>query len=243
MPRAGCGAARRARPLFVAAVVAVAGPTGCTAGSGDPVGPSGAAAIRFVDAAGVSGIPVQDTRSWGSTWADFVGDDGWPDLFVNRHGRYPWLLANNEGRFELMQEDFYAGFFDRHGCVWGEATGDGLIDLYCPQGADEGVGEGPNQLQAQTPSGFADIAARVGVDDPGGRGRSANWMDADGDNDLDLFVGNKLRPEHTNLFFTNTGEGFRPADVGLNDTLRTVNSTWADWDVDGDPDLLVLQYP
>ena len=200
--------------------------------------------LRFINVTDQVGLPTQTTRSWGSVWADFHGGDGLPDLFVNRHGRFPWLLANGHDGFTLLEEDFYPEFVDRHGCAWGEANGDGLIDFLCTQGADEGRGTGPKQLQIQTADGFVDQAPQLGVANPFGRGRSANWLDVDLDGDLDIFLGNKFRPpEQSNILFENLGGRFRQATVGLEADLKTVNSTWSDWDGDGDPDLLVMQYP
>jgi hypothetical protein len=162
---------------------------------------------------------------------------------VSRHARIPFLLANNGGSFALMNEDFYPSYFDRHGCAWGEANGDGDLDFFCTQGANEGTGEGTDQLLIATRRGWEDRAEQLNVGDPLGRGRSVNWLDFDGDGDLDLFVGNKRRPERGNLLFSNQGDGFRKTEAGVSQKLLTVNSTWADWDLDSDPDLLVMQYP
>ncbi len=154
------------------------------------------------------------------------------------------MLANGPEGFTLLEEDFYPEFVDRHGCAWGEANGDGLIDFLCTQGADEGQGTGPKQLQIQTAEGFIDRAQQLGVANPFGRGRSTNWLDFDLDGDLDIFLGNKFRPPgQSNILYENLGGRFRQTVVGLEAGLKTVNSTWADWDTDGDPDLLIMQYP
>ncbi len=86
-----------------------------------------------------------------------------------------------------------------------------------------------------------DRARGFGVRDRHGRGRTVNWIDHDGDRDLDIFVGNHHRPNHPNVMFENLRGRFRRAAVGVGHELATVSSTWADWDADGDPDLLVLQ--
>jgi hypothetical protein len=172
---------------------------------------------------------------------------------VGRHHAPPDLLANDEGFYEPIRADFVSpeGYVstdgdeavDRHNCAWGEANGDGQPDLYCAQGADHGFGTGPNQLLFRRGKTFVDRARRWGVSDELGRGRSVNWIDYDGDGDLDLFVGNLDRPGAPNVMFQNRGGRFRRVDVGLGRELSTVSSSWADWDVDGDPDLMVLQYP
>jgi VCBS repeat protein/ASPIC/UnbV protein len=192
--------------------------------------------------------------TWGALWADYDGN-GYPDLFIGRHEDAPDFLANDGGRYSPLEIDFVRppGYepldgergVDRHSCAWGEADGDGEPDLYCDVGANRGTGLGPNMLLLQRDDGFEDVAGALGVSYPYGRSKSVNWLDHDGDGDLDLFVGNALRFDRStpNVLFERTDTGFAKADVGLDDRLVTMSSSWADWDLDGDPDLLVLMYP
>lgn len=199
-------------------------------------------------------LKVKPRDTWGALWADYDGN-GYPDLFIGRHEGPPDLLANERGRYSRLRVDFVhppgydpieqKSWVDRHSCAWGEANGDGRPDLYCDVGANRGTGVGPNQLLLQRGNGFHDVARRLGADDRWGRSKSVNWLDYDGDGDLDLFVGNALRVDRSapNSLFERTESGFMRSDAGLQDELQTMSSSWADWDVDGDPDLLVLQYP
>jgi FG-GAP-like repeat len=199
-----------------------------------------------------SSVVPRDT--WGALWADYDGN-GYPDLFIGRHEGPPDFLSNDHGIFSRLPVDFVRppGYdtrdgdkrVDRHSCAWGEADGDGRLDLYCAVGANRGMGLGPNQLLVQRDSGFNDVAHGLDVADPSGRGKSVNWMDYDGDGDLDLFVGNARRFDRPapNAVFERAEKGFVRSRAGLEDQLVTMSSSWADWDVDGDPDLLVLQYP
>lgn len=210
--------------------------------------------LRFRDVtADTRGPRVVPTYSWGALWADYDGN-GFPDLMLGRHGR-PELLSNRDGAFApvdagLVNPEGYRALdddrgVDRHGCAWGESNGDGLPDLYCDVGADRGVGIGPNQLFVQGSGGFEETGRSLGVEDRYGRSKSVNWLDHDLDGDLDLFVGNARRQDRVapNSLFERTGSGFVRADAGLADELVTMSSAWADWDLDGDPDLLVFQYP
>ena len=197
----------------------------------------------FVDITSQAGL-IDATRTWGSSWNDY-NEDGKPDLWIGRHWRQPRLYASTPGqRFpENGSKDFRMAEIDRHACVWGEANGDGRADLYCVRGADKGKGAGANQLFLQGSSGvFSNRAEGRGVSNPHGRGRTANWLDYDSDEDLDLFVGNLTRSGYPNAMFRNDGDVFTQVEVGLSHELSTVSSSWADWDVDGDPDLLVLQH-
>lgn len=141
--------------------------------------------------------------------------------------------------YEHLDDDDWT---DRHGCAWGEANGEAGPELYCAVGANKGGGIGPNQLLTFTPDGVKDRAKRFGVRDSYGRGRSANWLDHDSDGDLDLFVTNFDRAGRPNVLFENRRGDFQRTRAGVGDVLRSYSSSWSDWDSDGDPDLLVMQF-
>lgn len=185
----------------------------------------------------------QSTRTWGSSWIDY-DDDGDPDLFVVRHWRTPRLFVNTGKGFRRLrgQTDLQGTHMDRHVCIWGEGNQDGVPDLFCTQGADKGLGDGPKQLLINVDGNLKDRAKRYGLRDPKTRGRTANWLDFDGDGDLDLFSGSTYREGYPNEMLKQTGDRFERAKVGVDDHLSTVSSSWADWDRDGDPDLLALQH-
>jgi hypothetical protein len=202
---------------------------------------------RLVDVTRAVGIPVTRTLSWGATFVDY-DNNGWPDAFVGRHGKIPWFLTNTEGVFaprqihDLIDPPGNHTPYDRHSCTWGEANFDGRLDLYCVSGAMKGKGTGPNHLLIQTHDGdLVNRADRYGVTDLLGRGRSANWLDFNRDGRLDIFVGNKHRPSHSNVMFERgRRHHFARAAVGVGAQLATTSSSWADWTRDGKADLLVL---
>ena len=66
-------------------------------------------------------------------------------------------------------------------------------------------------------------------------------FDLDLDSDLDLFVLNAPRPGYPSVVFRNDRGTFRQMDPGIRaSTSGWPTSSWADWDGDLDPDLLVL---
>lgn len=208
---------------------------------------------RFADVTNEAGVSRgKVTDSWGGSWVDF-DHNGYPDLFVGHHGGGPKLYGNKgDGTYRRLNYGFrrppgYTAadgdyYVDRHGCAWGEATGGGRLELYCAIGANEGQALGPNQLLVFNDEGVKDIAGKYGVKDPYGRGRSVNWLDADSDGDLDLFVANFYRSGHPNAFFENKRGRLTRTGAGLADALRSYGSSWGDWDGDGDPDLVVTQW-
>ena len=194
-------------------------------------------------------IAESRTRTFGSSFVDF-DRDGDSDLFLNRHWNPAHFYISRGKSFRRSPEDFVSlpgyrgptpGQVDRHHCQWGEANGDGRPDLYCTVGAEMGRGKGPNQLVMRRKGRFVDRARRFGVVNRYGRGRSVSWVDFDSDGDLDLFVANDKRSGYPNVMFENRRRGFRRVGVGLDSEMKSLSSTWADWDGDGDPDLVVTR--
>lgn len=215
--------------------------------SEDPEGASGEAAAptsryQFRDVTKDAGV-LDAGRTWGSSWVDFE-DDGDPDLFLVRHWREPILYLNDGGEFDPLPTppELEGTHMDRHQCAWGEANRDGRPDLLCVQGADNGQGEGANQLLLNTGDGLRDRARQFRIQYAKGRGRTANWVDYDGDGDLDAFEGTTERPGYPMRLFKRGRENFKEARVGLSHDLSVLSSAWADWDRDGDFDLLVTQH-
>lgn len=202
---------------------------------------SPAPTYRFVDVSEERGIDMDPRRSWGGTWIDHDAD-GDPDLLANRHFFPPFYFDNDAGSYTEsdLQDQLNVEDFDRHGCIWGDPNADALLDVLCTQGAEKGKGTGPNQLLVQDPAGgFTDRAAELGVDYPPARSRSVNWLDYDNDDDFDLFVGTEFRSGYPNQMLRNDLGSFAIADVGLDDELKTEATALADWDRDGDVDLIV----
>lgn len=201
---------------------------------------------------------VGDTLpSRGVSWADFDGD-GDLDVYVANNGANRLLRNDGEDPFEPGRWVFTdvaaeVGPLDNAGRgsvgVWGDYDADGDLDLYLSRDV------GQNYLFRNDPADPLDPqdTDRVFVDVTEGdlgaelSSQSASWVDYDRDGDLDLYVCNRVR----NLLLRNDGPdplaGGRwiftnaaPIDgSGVGDDSSTQAGVWADYDLDGDPDLFL----
>jgi len=204
-------------------------------------------AVSAVEKAADAGIS-ESTRTYGAIVADFNNDTK-PDIFLGRHGEQPRLYENaGNGHFQETNQGTFARV-DRHGCDAAYVNDDKLKDIFCTEGANLGTSPKHNELYIQrTDHTFAEQAGQYGVLDPFGRGRSARFIDANGDGRPDLFVANDpTRGDgmpSPNRFLTNQGGALRYApEYGLE--LETSfqgsnNASVGDLDKDGWQDLLLI---
>lgn len=78
-----------------------------------------------------------------------------------------------------------------------------------------------------------------------GDSRSVNWIDVDGDRDLDLFISNGPKDGENNFLYKNDGKGGFTRVTGdpiVQDGKPSDGATWADFDNDGDADCFVANW-
>lgn len=133
---------------------------------------------------------------------------------------------------------------------WGDYDRDGRVDLLVCRGIQ--AGQNPNPAEMDTActrllrnqgTTFMDLATYVHIYAGSATGSvSSSWADVDGDNDLDLFVG-ELRSDNgvnTSRLYINNDNGFFTEDYANRFpelTPEISGVTWADYDNDGDLDL------
>ena len=215
-----------------------------------------------VPAGGATPLHVRDVgpmvgfRRHESSYTIAVADvnaDGWDDVLIGHHGSRPAELFQNQPQgdttlgFEpvLRLVDTIHERPDRHGCVFGDPNVDGLLDILCAKGAQQGLAEKWNELWIQGPAGtWTDRAHAWGVEDHWGRGRHPVWIDLNHDRYPDLFIGNDTprQDQHTtpNRTYVNVGgTHFREVDMGITRQDGSMCAQVVDVNGDGWDDILL----
>lgn len=188
----------------------------------------------------ISGVPYH-----GCAWAD-IDNDGWLDLYVSHIGAVNLLYHNlGGGQFEKVLPSVGGDAvqdIDRSvGHAWADVNGDGLIDLFVPNGGFSRAENGRLYLNMGDRR-FNRTSAGPPTDELM-RSMQAVWADVNGDGKPDLFVTHQGR--QPNSLFLNNGDGTFLQITNSPVTTETLNSmgaAWGDYDNNGFPDLIVTHY-
>lgn len=221
---------------------------------------------RFVDVTDQSGI---DFVGFGmaAAWGDYDNDADL-DLYVTAYGNNALFENAGDGTFRNVTDK--AGVQDSRfssGCSWADYDRDGDLDLYVCNYVDFVFREGDRSLPdpkyaeqpyTTNPSSYApvanslfrnrgdgtfeEVAAKVGVADPKGRGLSVSWADLDNDGWPDLYIANDVS---WNGVFRNRGDGTFE-DIAATSLAADYRSGMglavADFDDDLDHDIFITHW-
>ena len=220
----------------------------------------------FDEVAQELGLDNPQGRSLSALWHDF-DDDGWADLYIANDISDNVLYLNRQGSFEDASHTAWVA--DPRGAM-GLAAGDWNRDgdddihvthwiaqenaLYDNLWAD--LARRPDAAGGVRSLRFMDVADQRGVGQIALQfvGWGTEFFDLDRDGWLDLAVANgstmeteeapkELRPQAAFLFWNRRGEAFHdlaPADPSLSTPRVSRGLALADYDSDGDVDLLIV---
>jgi hypothetical protein len=204
-----------------------------------------AARAEFVDVTPTSGL-FNTLPTWGSQLLD-IDQDGDVDVNAAHHFYAGRIFANDgAGTFDFfVLPQITAVIADRHAYTWVDLDGDEILDVVCSHGGDGGCGcphLGNELWQGSGAGNFAVVVGAGGMSDSTGRGRAFSAADVDLDGDVDLYHAKAPLVASPNSLYRNDGAlsfvDVAPA-MGVDEVAGTRGGLFADYDDDGDPDLLV----
>jgi ASPIC and UnbV/FG-GAP-like repeat len=192
-------------------------------------------------------IVTDPSQSWGCAWGDY-DNDGYIDLAVGVTGLSLFYRNNGDGSFAKITNTF-PGTYDAippvrgdYTPAWADYDNDGFLDLFLSDG--DPFGSPVQRLYRNNGNGtFARITTGPLVADTG-HARTAAWGDYDNDGYLDVVLSEY---ETTKSLYHNNGDGtftkMTSNQVGslVTDIGGSLCAAWADYDDDGDLDVLFTQ--
>lgn len=207
-----------------------------------PVNPSTQVALP----SGISDSPAGSGMSWAAVWVDIDGD-GWEDLFVaSDFGTSPLYQNNQDGTFDLVTVELSIDFL-------GTAMGTHAADIDLDGDLDMCQSNfGPNYLWMNNGDSFFEASDQAGINTNILVNWDCHFFDYDLDGDMDLWFGvgriNQYISNQYNSLYRNdgdlNGDGIPDftdvaGELGIAGTNKTMGTALADYDNDGDLDILM----
>ncbi|MBX2826762.1 MAG: VCBS repeat-containing protein [Flavobacteriaceae bacterium] len=192
-------------------------------------------------------IPDLTTMPSASRSANFidVNGDGWDDIFISNgpfSGQDNMLYINNQNNtFTTVSTDAIVSDNDRSdGASFADADNDGDLDAFVVTFGASGVGK-KNYFYRNNGDGSFNYEPDIAMGIPLTYSEMATWIDANNDQNLDLYFTNSVGSLQ-NMYFENQGDGSFEQVHSLaitNDVLPSRSIDWIDYDNDGDCDLFI----
>jgi hypothetical protein len=178
---------------------------------------------------GIDGDPLGDTLVTSLAWGD-CDNDGDLDLAIGNSENNHNYIYVNIGNKQWKRRSFGDIQNDTKSITWGDYDNDGYLDLAV------GNYQQPNYIYRQQNCNITEDSTSIALTEPQNSTKSVAWGDYDGDQDLDLLVGNFEDP---NLIYENRNGVFEPETCWENADAATTSVAWADYNNDGKLDFAV----